>query len=166
MNRTYFQYQQVTTDTIGLNPLELGATEQRIVKSYQDGQQQTYSHVVKTEDTLSANFELIKILRSFHQSGRWTLLIAPENIPDKTLLNCCSVDMDNVLVVHEKRINSVMATIENALSQATCSAVVAWCDNISGNKMRQINELAERAQCHFYAFNKHSGDNTAQPAAH
>jgi cell division inhibitor SulA len=129
--------------------------KRRVATSYQNKTSQVYSHLVETDDSLSANFELIKILRQHQLSNRWTVLIAPENIPDKALLNCCSVDLGRVLVVHEKQISSVLATIENALSQSTCSAVIAWCDAISSTKLAQINQLAEQSQCCFYAFNKH-----------
>lgn len=117
--------------------------------------QQLFSHLIKTDDELGATFELIQILRQFQHADRWTLLIAPENIPDKALLNCCSVDMDRVLVVHEKQITNILATIENALSHATCSAVIAWSNGISQQRLVQINGLAEQSRCHFYAFNKH-----------
>ena len=125
-----------------------------IVKPITCNQSKIFSHMIKTDDELSESFELIKILRLYQQSNRWTLLIAPQNIPDKALLDCCSVDMDRVLVVREKQISSVLAAIENALSHATCSAVVAWCNNINSTKMAQINQLAEKSGCHFYAFNK------------
>lgn len=115
-----------------------------------------FSHQVTTPDELTASFELIKILQQFTHTNRWTLLIAPEHIPDKTLLDCCSIDMERVLVVHEKQISNTLATIENALSHATCSAVIAWCGNIKQNKLAAINQLAEQSQCHFYAFNKHN----------
>lgn len=124
------------------------------VKPTAPGQSEVFSHMIKTDDELSESFELIKILRLYQQTNRWTLLIAPQNIPDKALLDCCSVDMDRVLVVREKQIDSVLATIENALSHATCSAVVAWCNNINSTKMAEINQLAENSECHFYAFNK------------
>ncbi|MFT4929377.1 MAG: cell division inhibitor SulA [Phenylobacterium sp.] len=116
---------------------------------------QFFAHQVKTNDELEATFELVKILCQFQHSNRWTLLVAPENIPDKALLNCCAVDMDRVLVVHEKQITNVLSTIENALSHATCSAVIAWCNTITPTKLTEINRLAEQSRCHFYAFNKH-----------
>ncbi len=122
---------------------------------------QVYSHQVNTDDELESTFELIKLLRQFEQSDRWTLLIAPENLPDKSLLNGCAVDMDRVLVIHEKQTqsiqNSIEDTIETALSHATCSAVIAWCHNISQPRLSEINRLGEKSQCHFYAFNKHNG---------
>jgi cell division inhibitor SulA len=166
MSQAYIELQQMAISIDGLNLSTSNTTEQKMIKSCQYDKQQMFSHLVTTEDTLSANFELIKILRSFEQSVRWTLLIAPQNIPDKALLNCCSVDMGKVLVVHEKRISSVMATIENALSQATCSAVVAWCEDISASKMIHINELAQKSQCHFYAFNKQNTNTNKNHAAH
>ena len=138
----------------GLSKRTSKSIKSDIVKPITRSQSKIFSHMIKTDDELSESFELIKILRLYQQSNRWTLLIAPQNIPDKALLDCCSVDMDRVLVVREKQISSVLATIENALSPATCSAVVAWCNNINSTKMAQINQLAEKSECHFYAFNK------------
>lgn len=113
-------------------------------------------HGIHTQDSLSESFELIKVLRNHQQSGRWTVLIAPQNIPDKALLTCCSVDMSRVLVVHTKHDVDVSNTIANALSQSTCSAVVAWTSQISNAKLQEFAELAGQSGCHFYAFNRSS----------
>lgn len=112
------------------------------------------SHFIVSDDSLSESFELIKILRSHQHSGRWTVLIAPQNIPDKALLNCCSVDMGQVLVVHAKQTQDVLATVENALRQSTCSAVVAWCDQLPIERVKQINQVAAQSNCHFYGISR------------
>lgn len=116
-----------------------------------------YSHLVTTQDSLSESFELIKILRSHQYSGRWTVLIAPQNIPDKALLQCCSVDMGKVLVVHARQNTDVLATVENALSQSTCSAVVAWSELLPQQNFKQLSQLAAKSNCHFYSFNRLPG---------
>ncbi len=116
-----------------------------------------FSHYVATEDSLSESFELIKILRSHQHTGRWTVLIAPQNIPDKALLQCCSVDMGQVLVVHPRQTTDLLATLENALSQSTCSAVVAWADQLPKERLIELNRLAAKSNCHFYGFHRLPG---------
>lgn len=115
-------------------------------------------HFLQAQDELSRSFELIKVLRQHQQNKRWTLLIAPEHIPDKALLECCSVDMSHVLIVREKQISSIMEAIETALNCNTCCAIVAWCEKwhnqISIAKQKQLIALANQNQCHVYTFAK------------
>ena len=118
----------------------------------------TYWHFLHAHDELSRAFELIKVLRQHQSNNRWTLLVAPQHIPDKALLNCCSVDMSHVLIVREKQIPSMVETLESALKHHTCGAIVAWCDkwhkHLSASKLAHLTTLAAQAQCHVYAFNK------------
>lgn len=115
-------------------------------------------HFLDGQDELTRSFELIKVLRQHQADKRWTLLIAPSHIPDKALLDCCSVDMRHVLIVREKQITSMSKTIEKALNCRTCSAIVAWCSEwhkqLSNVQLQQLSKLADAAQCHVYAFNK------------
>ena len=115
-------------------------------------------HFLDAQDELTRSFELIKVLRQHQADRRWTLLIAPSHIPDKALLECCSVDMSHVLIVREKQISSMFKTIETALKCNTCCAIVAWCSQwhtqLSNVKLQQLSKLADSAKCHVYAFNK------------
>lgn len=115
-------------------------------------------HFLDAQDELSRSFELIKVLRQHQANKRWTLLIAPSHIPDKALLDCCSVDMKHVLIVREKQITSMSKTIETALSCNTCCAIVAWCsqwhEQLSAQQLQQLSQLADDTQCHVYAFEK------------
>ena len=161
MNQLALQQVLKSKQTSNFKPTKGLATDQHSIGS--DHQSLgDYIHFVSAEDKLSEAFELIKILRQHQQSNRWTLLIAPQNIPDKALLDCCSVDMNHVLVVREKQITSVMATIESALLGSTCSAIVAWGEqwdkNINPSQLEHINQLAKKSRSQFYAFNKR-GDN-------
>lgn len=117
-------------------------------------------HFLDAQDELTRSFELIKVLRQHQNDKRWTLLIAPSHIPDKALLDCCSVDMSHVLIVREKQIASMSKTIEKALSCNTCCAIVAWCSQwhkqLNHVQLQQLSQLADSAQCHVYAFNKHN----------
>ncbi len=153
MNQLALQHVLKSKQTAGLKSAKSITTHSQTIGSYQQSLGQ-YIHFVSAVDKLSEAFELIKILRQHQHSNRWTLLIAPQNIPDKALLDCCSVDMNHVLVVHEKQITSIMATIENALLGSTCSAIVAWGNqwSINSGQLEHINQLAKKSHCLFYAF--------------
>ena len=117
-----------------------------------------YWHFLDGQDELTRSFELIKVLRQHQTDKRWTLLIAPSHIPDKALLDCCSVDMSHVLLVREKQIASMSDTIEKALNASTCCAIVAWCnqwhEQLPQPQLQHLSQLADTKNCHVYAFNK------------
>ena len=123
-----------------------------------------YWHFLDGQDELTRSFELIKVLRQHQTNRRWTLLIAPTHIPDKTLLDCCSVDMSHVLLVREKQITSMPNAIEKALNANTCCAIVAWCnrwhEQLSQSQLQHLSQLADTKNCHVYAFNKQAHQST------
>ncbi|WP_199611423.1 SulA-like leucine-rich domain-containing protein [Flocculibacter collagenilyticus] len=110
--------------------------------------------LIKVEDELSATFELIKIVKKHAHSKKWTLLIAPEHVPSKQLLNSCSVNFEHVLVIHEKQITNKLDVIRNALKYGTCSAVVTWMDVFTTDMLNELNHLTNASSCAFYALNK------------
>lgn len=122
-----------------------------------------YIQFISAEDKLSESFELIKIIKQHQHSNRWILMIAPQNIPDKALLDCCSVEMNHVLVIREKQITSILATIENALLHSTCSAIIAWSghwqNQLSQRKLEHIQLMARRSECQFYGFTQQFNSN-------
>ena len=144
---------------------EIPPYSQTAVESKENG---VYTHVVKTDDELSAMFELIKVLRRHGDADGWTLLLAPEQVPGKAVLDCFDVDKHKVMVVHDKQIVDLYSTVEQAMIHSTCAAVVAWSDDLSPRALGGISEFAQRSQCHFYVFNKHGAqsDCTQTESAH
>ena len=76
----------------------------RTVKSYQQHDESESVNLIKVEDEISATFEMLKVLHQYNSSNAWTLLIAPDHVPSKALLDSCSIDTSKLLVIRQKHL--------------------------------------------------------------
>lgn len=113
----------------------------RRVKSYQDTSATTHLHLVEVDDDISATFELLKILHQFNQQPGWTLLIAPDAVPSKSLLDSCSIDKSKLLVIRQKHLSNLEYVLNSALYNGNFSAVITWTNMLS---VEQLNQLAQQ----------------------
>ena len=132
----------------------------RRVKSYQDTCAKTHLHLVEVDDDISATFELLKILHQFNQQPGWTLLIAPDAVPSKSLLDSCSIDKSKLLVIRQKHLSNLEYVLNSALYNGNFSAVITWTNMLSAE---QLNQLAQQpalnkktAQLYSFVSNKHA----------
>jgi len=94
--------------------------------------------------------ELVFILRQHqHQSG-WVLLVAPNQLPDKSRLAACGVDVSRLLLIQQKQISNIDTVLRHALASSTCAAVVVWQDQFGAESLNNYQELAELHQTCFY----------------
>ncbi|PCK31292.1 hypothetical protein [Pseudoalteromonas piscicida] len=95
-------------------------------------------NAVHVEDEIVASLELLKVLHKCQHKHGWTLLIAPDNVPNKSLLESNSVDASKLLVIRQKHIYDLEYVLKSAIINGNFAAVVLWTDiaNVEGiNKM-------------------------------
>ncbi len=96
--------------------------------------------------------ELLFIIQQHQQQSGWVLLLAPNQLPDKSTFTGFDVDMSKVLMIQQKQISNIDTVLSDALSSSTCSAVVVWQDQFSDSSLQHYQQLAEQHQTCFYQF--------------
>lgn len=94
--------------------------------------------------------ELLFIIQQHQQHSGWVLLLAPNQLPDKSTFSGFDLDMSKVLVIQQKQISNIHTVLSDALSSSTCSAVVVWQDQFSESSLQHYQQLAEQHQTCFY----------------
>ncbi|MEQ2353524.1 hypothetical protein [Pseudoalteromonas piscicida] len=90
------------------------------------------------EDEIVASLELLKVLHKCQHKQGWTLLVAPDNVPNKSLLESASVDASKLLVIRQKHIYDLEYVLKSAISNGNFAAVVIWTDIAS---VQTINKM-------------------------
>ncbi|ASD67309.1 SulA-like leucine-rich domain-containing protein [Pseudoalteromonas piscicida] len=90
------------------------------------------------EDEIVASLELLKVLHKCQHKQGWTLLVAPDNVPNKSLLESASVDASKLLVIRQKHIYDLEYVLKSAISNGNFAAVVIW-TNIAS--VQTINKM-------------------------
>ncbi|ATD06033.1 MULTISPECIES: SulA-like leucine-rich domain-containing protein [Pseudoalteromonas] len=93
---------------------------------------------VIVEDEIVASLELLKVLHKCQHKQGWTLLVAPDNVPNKSLLESASVDASKLLVIRQKHIYDLEYVLKSAISNGNFAAVVIWTDIAS---VQTINKM-------------------------
>ncbi len=133
--------------TVMLQPITL-----RTVKSYQQDNLSSSVNVIQIEDEISATFELLKVLHHYNSQNAWTLLIAPDHVPSKALLDSCSIDTSKLLVIRQKHLVNLEYVLNSALHNGNFAAVITWTDIVKGNQLADLSLNLEQASAKLYCF--------------
>ena len=104
-------------------------------------------------DVIDTHLELIKIIKRYEFSHGWTLLIAPEKMPDRRIMDSCSVKLDKVLTIRKKYCRSAYQLAKQAISFANCSVLVIWDSAINGIELAEIRDKAQSKGTALYLLN-------------
>jgi cell division inhibitor SulA len=110
------------------------------------------------QDELNIQYELLKIIKRFEYCSGWTLLIAPDHLPKKDILNSYDVNLDKVLIVHKKHCTDILFTAYQGLRNQNCSALVIWDGLISNSEYALLNAKAKAVNSALYLINKNTHD--------
>ncbi|MDP2636662.1 MAG: SulA-like leucine-rich domain-containing protein [Pseudoalteromonas sp.] len=124
----------------------------RTVKSYQQDNLSSSVNVIQIEDEISATFELLKVLHHYNSQNAWTLLIAPDHVPSKALLDSCSIDTSKLLVIRQKHLVNLEYVLNSALHNGNFAAVITWTDIVKGNQLADLSLNLEHASAKLYCF--------------
>ncbi|MBZ9613553.1 SulA-like leucine-rich domain-containing protein [Rheinheimera maricola] len=105
------------------------------------------SNTVASDDSHHSLLQLIQ--QHQHQQG-WILLIAPTYIPDKEWAEHYQLSLHNVLVVHQKQISDLGATIKQALNSASCKVVINFASQLDALQLDACRKLAVGNNTWFY----------------
>ncbi|TMP32330.1 SulA-like leucine-rich domain-containing protein [Pseudoalteromonas rubra] len=94
--------------------------------------------LVYAEDDIVSSLELLKILYRCNSLHKWTLLIAPDNIPSKALLDTSSIDSSKLLVLRQRHLINLEYVINSALCKGNFAAVVTWTDIVSEQQLARF----------------------------
>ncbi len=134
----------------------------RTVKSYQDDIESRAVNVVEIEDDISATFELLKILHNYNSQNRWTLLVAPDHVPSKSLLDSCSIDTSKLLVIRQKHLVNLEYVLSSALCNGNFAAVITWTDMLNDALLNSLEQTLERASATLYCFTKRASSDVGK----
>jgi cell division inhibitor SulA len=108
---------------------------------------------VVTTSSIDTHIELIKIIKRYENYPGWTLLIAPEKLPDRQFLKSCDLNLDKVLTIRKKCCRSAFELAKQAISFDNCAVLVIWDNTISGVELTIIQQLAQKNGTAFYLLN-------------
>ncbi|TMO44433.1 hypothetical protein CWC24_14175 [Pseudoalteromonas ruthenica] len=137
----------------------------RHVKSYQQDNPNVIN-IVKTEDEISATFEMLKIVHRYNQNNGWTLLVAPDNVPSRHLLDACSIDTNKLLVIRAKHVVDMEYMLNCALQNGRFAAVITWTDILKQQQLvaLQLNTHQAKAQLYCFTTEHNASEQTTVPS--
>ncbi|MDX5406986.1 MAG: hypothetical protein LPK11_08100 [Chromatiaceae bacterium] len=100
---------------------------------------------------------LLQLLKRYEDAQGWILLIAPDNLPNKSWLTRYQLPLNKVLVIHAKQISNLNATLVRALSSGTCQLVVNFAKTLCPSALPRCQQLAKRNNVLFYQADQLSG---------
>ncbi|ATC94385.1 SulA-like leucine-rich domain-containing protein [Pseudoalteromonas tunicata] len=124
----------------------------RRIKSYQAVDSSSKLHLVEVSDEISATFELLKILHQYNHQNGWTLLIAPDAVPSKTLLDSCSIDKSKLLVIRQKHLANLDYVLNSALSNGNFAAIITWTNMLSHSQLELLAQHNAHISAQLYSF--------------
>mgnify|MGYP000247228905 CR=1 FL=1 len=106
----------------------------------------------------NVHIELISIIEQFQQSHGWTMLIAPNHLPNKTELVNAGINLDKVLVLHKKNCPDVLFSAYQALKNDNCAAIVIWEELVSNIDWQLLGSRAQLSATKLYLLNNKTHD--------
>lgn len=104
-------------------------------------------------DIIDTHLELIKIIKRYEYAHGWTLLIAPDKMPDRRIMDSCSVKLEKVLTIRKKYCRSAYQLAKQAIAFENCSVLVIWDSAINGVDLADIRERAHKNGIALYLLN-------------
>ncbi len=95
---------------------------------------------------------------------RRILLVAPPYIPYAPAFMRHGFDASRILVVHCRRHDDVLWTVEQALHSGACAAVLAWPGAADMRALRRLQLAAERSDCWVVLFRPSRSGRQRSPA--
>jgi cell division inhibitor SulA len=110
------------------------------------------------EQQWDAHQELIKIISRYQHCYGWTLLIAPNHLPNKATLKAAGLNLEKVLIVHKKNCPDVLFSAYQAIKNDNCSALVIWEELISTVEWQLLTSRVKNSSTKLYLLNNKTHD--------
>lgn len=128
--------------------------EVRSVKGYSTNTQQPVVSIIEVADEISESFEFCKILQQHMQCNKWVLLLAPDHVPSKHLLDSLSIDRKKLLVIRQKHLANLPYVLNAALRNGNFSAVVSWTNLLDETQLTSLLAQSAGINTPLYHFKK------------
>ena len=107
--------------------------------------------VINVQDDIQETLALIEILQKHTCENKWTLLLAPDAVPSKSLLESLSIDHSKLLIIRKRHLINIEYVVNSALKNGNFGAVVSWTNMLDEVT---LSSLAAN-QSHFYGYFYH-----------
>lgn len=118
----------------------------------------TKPYNAQIEQELDVHQELIKIISRYQACHGWTLLIAPNHLPNKSTLKAAGINLEKVLILHKKNCPDVLFSAYQAIKNDNCSALVIWEELVSSVEWQLLESRAKTSTTHLYLLNNKTHD--------
>ncbi|MBI3898831.1 MAG: translesion DNA synthesis-associated protein ImuA [Gammaproteobacteria bacterium] len=108
---------------------------------------------------------LTPLLARLSQQERWLAFIAPPYIPYAPALRAAGINLERVLLVHPRTRKDQLWSLEVALREGTCSAVLAWPGTLEFSLLRRLQLAAEAGESLGILFRPPTAEVETSPAA-
>ena len=99
---------------------------------------------------VSSENSLLQLIRQHQHQQGWILLVAPPQLPDKGWAEHFQLSLQNVLVIHQKQICNLSATLKQALTSSSCKVVINFAKQLSKQQLDDYHKLALANNIWFY----------------
>lgn len=128
--------------------------EVRSVKGYSSNTHQPIVSIIEVADEISESFEFCKILQQHMQCNKWVLLLAPDHVPSKHLLDSLAIDRKKLLVIRQKHLANISYVLNAALRNGNFSAVVSWTNLLDDTQLNNLLTHSAGINTPLYHFKK------------
>ena len=108
--------------------------------------------VINIQDGIQETLALIEILQKHTCENKWTLLLAPDNVPSKSLLESLSIDHSKLLVIRQRHLINIEYVVTSALKNGNFGAVVSWTNMLDEVTLGSLAANQGQFNGHFYHF--------------
>ncbi len=108
---------------------------------------------------------LVPALVELSRQDRWIMLIAPPFALNAAALEAAGVDTSRLLIVQPGSVRNLLWTLEESLHSGTCSAVLAWPQQLEPKAVRRLQLAAEKGGSLGLLFRPDTQAGQSSPAA-
>ncbi|MBD3646613.1 MAG: translesion DNA synthesis-associated protein ImuA, partial [Pseudomonadales bacterium] len=95
---------------------------------------------------------------------RWLLWVAPPFIPYAPALAAAGIELSTILVVRPDNHKDMLWVLEKALGSGSCSAVLAWPEEVAPGQVRRLQVAAREGKSWGIFLRSHQAARQASPA--
>lgn len=108
--------------------------------------------VINVQDDIQETLALIEILQKHTCENKWTLLLAPDAVPSKTLLESLSIDHSKLLIIRQRHLINIEYVVKSALKNGNFGAVVSWTNMLDEVTLSALYANQTQFNGYFYHF--------------
>ncbi|AIY65405.1 SulA-like leucine-rich domain-containing protein [Pseudoalteromonas piratica] len=113
--------------------------------------------VINVQDDIQETMALIEILQKHTCENKWTLLLAPDAVPSKSLLESLSIDHSKLLIIRKRHLINIEYVVTSALKNGNFGAVISWTNMLDEVTLSGLAANQNQFNGYFYHFSASKG---------